>query len=96
MRSKGKAIEVVEDGVIFFTQIMSLSFVLQDGLTPLHCAARSGHENVVDTLLIRGAPYQAKTKVSNSSKLPVRPRLRYITLTGQPIRQGVGCRTLVQ
>lgn len=37
--------------------------VNQDGLTPLHCAARSGHENVVDLLLERGAPYSAKTKV---------------------------------
>lgn len=38
--------------------------ILQDGLTPLHCAARSGHENVVDLLLERGAPFSAKTKVS--------------------------------
>jgi ankyrin len=34
----------------------------RDGLTPLHCAARSGHENVVDMMLQRGAPISAKTK----------------------------------
>ena len=35
---------------------------LQDGLTPLHCAARSGHDQVMDLLLERGAPVVAKTK----------------------------------
>lgn len=34
----------------------------RDGLTPLHCAARSGHEQVVDMLLERGAPISSKTK----------------------------------
>jgi len=34
----------------------------QDGLTPLHCAARSGHDKVVDLLLDREAPVMAKTK----------------------------------
>ena len=36
----------------------------RDGLTPLHCAARSGHEGVVDLLLQKKAPISAKTKVS--------------------------------
>lgn len=36
----------------------------RDGLTPLHCAARSGHEAVVDMLLEKGAPITAKTKVN--------------------------------
>lgn len=36
----------------------------RDGLTPLHCAARSGHEQVVDMLLERGAPISCKTKVN--------------------------------
>jgi len=36
--------------------------LLQDGLTPLHCAARSGHDQVMDLLLERGAPVTAKTK----------------------------------
>lgn len=36
----------------------------RDGLTPLHCAARSGHETVVDMLLEKGAPITSKTKVS--------------------------------
>lgn len=35
----------------------------RDGLTPLHCAARSGHEAVVDMLLEKGAPITSKTKV---------------------------------
>lgn len=35
----------------------------RDGLTPLHCAARSGHEGVVDLLLQKKAPISAKTKV---------------------------------
>ena len=34
----------------------------RDGLTPLHCATRSGHENVVDAMLQRGAPISAKNK----------------------------------
>jgi len=34
----------------------------RDGLTPLHCAARSGHENVVQMMLQHGAPISAKTK----------------------------------
>ena len=34
----------------------------RDGLTPLHCAARSGHDNVVEMMLQRGAPISAKTK----------------------------------
>lgn len=37
----------------------------RDGLTPLHCAARSGHDQVVDMLLENGAPMHAKTKVSS-------------------------------
>ncbi len=39
---------------------------LQDGLTPLHCGARSGHEQVVEMLLDRGAPILSKTKVRYS------------------------------
>lgn len=35
----------------------------RDGLTPLHCAARSGHDQVVDLLLEHGAPIRSKTKV---------------------------------
>lgn len=35
---------------------------MQDGLTPLHCAARSGHDQVVDVLLERGACVTSKTK----------------------------------
>lgn len=35
----------------------------RDGLTPLHCAARSGHERVVEALLERGSPITSKSKV---------------------------------
>uniref|UniRef100_A0AAQ5YSB1 Ankyrin 2a, neuronal n=1 Tax=Amphiprion ocellaris TaxID=80972 RepID=A0AAQ5YSB1_AMPOC len=35
----------------------------KDGLTPLHCAARSGHDPAVEILLERGAPILARTKV---------------------------------
>ena len=38
-------------------------FVPQDGLTPLHCAARSGHDTAVEILLEKGAPILARTKV---------------------------------
>lgn len=41
----------------------------RDGLTPLHCAARSGHEGVVDLLLQKKAPISAKTKVSLTLRL---------------------------
>ncbi|XP_051557909.1 ankyrin-2-like isoform X2 [Myxocyprinus asiaticus] len=34
----------------------------RDGLTPLHCAARSGHDQAVEILLERGAPILARTK----------------------------------
>lgn len=40
--------------------------VPQDGLTPLHCGARSGHEQVVEMLLDRGAPILSKTKVTGT------------------------------
>lgn len=38
----------------------------RDGLTPLHCAARSGHDQVVDLLVENKAPLCSKTKVSLS------------------------------
>lgn len=47
--------------------VMEICFgllVFQDGLTPLHCGARSGHEQVVEILLDRGAPILSKTKVA--------------------------------
>jgi ankyrin repeat protein len=46
--------------------IVNFYFFFQDGLTPLHCSARSGHEMVVDLLLERGAPKSSTTKVGNS------------------------------
>lgn len=45
---------------------MVFAFVPQDGLTPLHCGARSGHEQVVEMLLDRAAPILSKTKVRSS------------------------------
>lgn len=35
----------------------------RDGLTPLHCAARSGHDHVIERLLQSNAPRTLKTKV---------------------------------
>lgn len=43
--------------------------LLQDGLTPLHCGSRSGHEQVVEILLDRGAPFLSKTKVATGTSL---------------------------
>lgn len=43
-----------------------LLLLLQDGLTPLHCAARSGHDSSVELLLERGAPLLARTKVCHT------------------------------
>ena len=37
---------------------------LQDGRTPLHCAAIKGHDEVVDTLVNAGATVDAIDKVS--------------------------------
>lgn len=34
----------------------------QDGLTPLHCAARSGQDRIISRLLERGAVIAAKSK----------------------------------
>lgn len=49
----------------------------QDGLTPLHCGARSGHEQVVEILLDRGAPFLSKTKVATGAN-GSRPNLLFI------------------
>lgn len=38
----------------------------RDGLTPLHCAARSGHEQVIDILSESKANILSKTKVCQS------------------------------
>lgn len=35
----------------------------RDGLTPLHCAARSGHDHFIERLLQSNAPRTLKTKV---------------------------------
>lgn len=35
----------------------------RDGLTPLHCAARSGHDHVIERLLQTNTPRTLKTKV---------------------------------
>ncbi|MEQ2217031.1 hypothetical protein XENOCAPTIV_030847, partial [Xenoophorus captivus] len=43
----------------------------KDGLTPLHCGARSGHEQVVEILLDRGAPILSKTKLLLQHDVPV-------------------------
>lgn len=46
---------------------LSVFLFPQDGLTPLHCGARSGHEQVVEILLDRGAPFLSKTKVATGA-----------------------------
>jgi len=47
---------------ILYVSLLCACFRRQDGLTPLHCAARSGNDQVMDLLLERGAPVTAKTK----------------------------------
>jgi len=41
---------------------MNLVLCTQDNLTPIHCAARNGHTEVVTLLLRRGADVGSKTK----------------------------------
>ncbi len=50
--------------LLWFITTLFVSPLAQDGLTPLHCGARSGHEQVVEILLDRGAPFLSKTKVA--------------------------------
>ena len=40
----------------------SCPLCVQDDLTPLHCAARSGHESLLTLLLAHGAAVGAKTR----------------------------------
>ena len=42
---------------------MIFSSLTKDGLTALHCAARDGHDQCVELLLVYGAPITAKTTV---------------------------------
>ena len=53
----------------------------RDGLTPLHCAARSGHDQVVDLLVERGAAVDSKTKVAPRSLTSYRSHSSYIAVT---------------
>lgn len=52
------------DATVINLHLFYLPVLSQDGLTPLHCGARSGHEQVVEILLDRGAPILSKTKVA--------------------------------
>jgi len=36
--------------------------LLQDGLTALHCASRSGHNDVIELLVSRGASVSVRTR----------------------------------
>jgi ankyrin repeat protein len=47
----------------------------QEGLTPLHFASQSGHLEVVEALLAKGADVEAKTNVS------IEPRLRPVCIS---------------
>ena len=53
----------------------------RDGLTPLHCAARSGHDQVVDLLVERGAAVDSKTKVVPRSLMSCRSHSSCIAVT---------------
>lgn len=45
----------------------NINIQTRDGLTPLHCAARSGYVRVVDYLLENQADHSSKTRVSLTS-----------------------------
>ena len=45
--------------------LISILFLSKDGLSALHCAARDGHDQCVELLLVYGAPITAKTTVNS-------------------------------
>ncbi len=62
---KGAQIDVkTKDGLskLNFNDEENKNEMMWSILAPLHCAARSGHDQVVDLLLENGAPFGAKTK----------------------------------
>jgi len=63
----------------------------QDGLTPLHCAARSGHDPALEILLDRGAPILARTKVAyaywSATMFPTTKQMCNVVLQGTVVLQ---------
>jgi len=47
---------------VVYLLLFSLFGFIQDGLTALHCASRSGHDSTADLLLSHGASVSARTR----------------------------------
>ncbi len=76
---------------LLFQICLYLNFLfLKDGLTPLHCSARDGHENCVELLIVHNASLTAKTTVSFRIYLAFPYDLRYTSLAFLSTRKRFG------
>lgn len=75
----------IDWNIVYPLSKLTCVIVAQDGLTPLHCAARSGHDPALEILLERGAPILARTKVASAwhqlSSISLHKRLCFTLLS---------------